>query len=133
MIMNDVERVRAACCIAGIDGEITPAERDLIDRLAEKAGVGSASVGAMIERACSDPGFCKEQFDVYNADPERTIEALWIVAAADGRVGNREGQVLRYFARKLALTDARYAEIIARLERRASGQAQDQPSDAGGE
>jgi len=121
MIMNDVERLRAACCIAGIDGEVTDAERAMIDRLAEKAGVGSASLEAMIERACKDKSFCKEQFDVYSSDAEHTIESLWMVAAADGRVGDRESQVLRYFAQKLEISDERYDEIVQRLESKQQG------------
>ena len=38
--MQEVEVLRAACCVAGIDGEVTENELVMINELAAKAGVG---------------------------------------------------------------------------------------------
>ena len=36
--MQEVEVLRAACCVAGIDGEVTENELVMINQLAAKAG-----------------------------------------------------------------------------------------------
>ena len=42
--MFKVELLRAACCVAGIDGEIDEAEFAVLKKLADDVGVGDASL-----------------------------------------------------------------------------------------
>ena len=99
--MRKVEILRAACCVAGIDGEADEKELAVLRELAEEVGVGQASLAAMIERAETDQAFFKEQFRVLKGDPKQTLELLLGIALADGRLGNRESQVLRLLALRL--------------------------------
>jgi tellurite resistance protein len=99
--MRKVEILRAACCVAGIDGETDEKELAVLRDLAEEVGVGQTSLGAMIERAENDQAFYQEQFRVLKADPKETLKLLLSVALADGRLGNRESQVLKLLALRL--------------------------------
>ena len=101
--MKKVEVLRAACCVAGIDGETSPEERRVLDMLAQRAGVGLASLTAMIERSESDQGFYKEQFRVLKADPNETMKLLIGVALADNKLRTIERQVLGRLAKQLGV------------------------------
>jgi tellurite resistance protein len=99
--MRKVEVLRAACCVAGIDGEAEDKELAVLRELAEEIGVGQTSLNAMVERAETDQAFYQEQFRVLKGNPKETLEFLLRVALADGRLGNRESQVLRLLALRL--------------------------------
>lgn len=101
--MRKVEVLRAACCVAGIDGDADEEEVAVLRNLAEEVGVGRTSLAAMIERAETDQAFYREQFRVLKADPKETLQLLLNVALSDGRLGNRESQVLRLLAIKLGV------------------------------
>ncbi len=115
--MKDLELLRAACCVAGLDGEVGEDERAAIEILQERAGVGAASLAAMLDIARTDSEFYEEQFELLLSDPEHAIKTLWKVAAIDGRVSTDEAVILRYFGHKLGLDDARVEEIIDETKR----------------
>lgn len=117
MPMKEVEVLRAACCVAGIDGDVCDNEHPLLQRLATAAGVGKASLNAMIDRAKSDSSFFQKQFDIFKTDPEETIKMLFRVAIADGVLARSERVVLQHFATKLGMTDDRYDELLAAAEK----------------
>lgn len=119
MPMRHVEVLRAACCVAGIDGEVCTAEHPLLKRLADHAGVGGASLQAMINRASEDPSFFQKQFDIFKTDPEETMKALFQVAIADGVLAQSERVVLQHFAEKLGLPQDRYDQLLAAAEKHA--------------
>ena len=114
--MKKVEVLRAACCVAGIDGEVTDEERKIIDMLAQDVGVGLASVEAMIERGRTDQGFYKEQFRVLKADPKDTMQLLFSLAISDGRLGKREKAVLWRLAKRLGVTEESFQTWVAQAE-----------------
>lgn len=99
--MQRVDVLRAACCVAGIDGQPNDAERAVIDKLAAEVGVGAASLNAMVERGATDPNFHEEQFRVLKADPQQTMAALLEVAMADGKISENESGVLKALSGKL--------------------------------
>jgi len=101
--MKKVEVLRAACCVAGIDGETTADERRVLEMLAGQAGVGEASLTAMIERSESDQGFYKEQFRVLKAEPKETMKLLIAVALADNKLRTIERQVLERLGKRLGV------------------------------
>ncbi len=121
MSMTQVEVLRAACCIAGLDGRVCDAEHPLIKRLAEGAGVGAASLNAMITRAERDRNFYEEQFDLLKGEPEETMKTLFRVAVADGDVTQEERIVLRHFAKALGLNEKRFDELLSAAERHVGG------------
>ena len=114
--MEQVEVLRAACCVAGADGNVSDQERDLILALAEGCGVGDASLQAMIERAQSDCSFCDEQFLILKSDPQDTMAILLELAMADGGIGDGEKDMLRSFAGRLNVPDDVFAALFDKIE-----------------
>lgn len=113
MSIDDVEILRAACCVAAVGGEISPREMLLLRELVESAGVGEASFYAMIDRATSDPGFFKEQLSRLTGDAETAIRKLARLAAVDGGVSPGELKMLRHFAAKIGMEPERAEQVLA--------------------
>ncbi|NIP84383.1 MAG: hypothetical protein GTO03_02025 [Planctomycetales bacterium] len=114
-VMHKVEILRAACCVAGIDGQTTDRERRLLTHLATQIGVGQASLTAMIERAERDSQFCDDQFVLLKTQPEKTMKILLKVALADRQLGEDECQVLQQFAQRLGMATDRFQAVLAQL------------------
>lgn len=112
--MSDLEVLRAACCVAGADGKVDEHERRVIERLAEKAGVGKASLKAMIDMAETDPEFHKNQLGILRTDPGRAVRRLYLTAAINGQVTQQEESLLEHFGRRLGLTDQQLKEEVDR-------------------
>lgn len=112
MVNADVELLRAACCIAGLDGEIHKREMAALDKLADRAGVGSASLHAMIDMAKTDPDFYKKQLGFVQKDPERSLQILARVAELDGEAALAERVILYHFAKTMGISDERAEEIV---------------------
>lgn len=127
MPMSNVEVLRAACCVAGADGHIAEREMAWLTKLAEKAGVGGVSLQAMINRACSDRDYAKDQFRFLHTDPKEAMRVLLSVAVADGSLAVREREVLAVIAGKLGLDEAGFEKCIkaaeSHLTKRSGGQA----------
>ena len=119
--MVKVEVLRAACCVAGADGESTEAERVLLNRLAKESGVGLASLEAMIARSCRDPNFCKEKFRVLRAEPQEAMAVLLDVAMADGVVDDGEAATLKVFAEKLEVPAPVFDALLIKAKELAGG------------
>lgn len=110
--MRDVEVLRAACCIAGADGEMESGEVQYLEQLAQKVGVGKASLDAMMELAVEDGSFRQQQFRVLKADPVESMQLLFSVALADGEVTTDEGELLRLFAARLEIAREDLQKIV---------------------
>lgn len=110
--MVKVEVLRAACCVAGANGETSGKENLVLKRLAKETGVGQASLEAMISRACSDQNFCNEQFRVLKADPREAMAILLEVAMSDGVIDNNEAAILKVLAGKLEVPDQVFDNLM---------------------
>ncbi len=106
--MRRVEILRAACCVAGADLTIAEAEKPLLDRLAQEAGVGFASLEAMMERATQNEDFYREQFRVLSADPKMTMTLLYKVAISDRQLDLQEIKILKFLATQLEVSDDQF-------------------------
>lgn len=115
--MEKVDVLRAACCVAGIDGAIGDPERQVIKRLADEVGVGRASLEAMMDRGQRDAEFYREQFRVLKVDPQESMAVLLEVALADGALNQREVGVLEALSQKLAMPPSVFAALVARVNR----------------
>jgi len=111
-VMDDVAILRAACCVAGLDQRIDQREQRMLERLADKAGVGRTSLEAMIERAVEDQSFYKEQFQLITTDPDTTIKTLLCVAIADRELTIDERVILQHFADVLGMSEKRYEQLV---------------------
>ncbi len=134
--MRKVEVLRAACCVAGVDGDTSDAEKRILMVLAEEVGVGEASLTAMIERANSDQAFYKEMFRVLKGDPGETMRLLFSIAVADNRFRSSEREVLRRLGRRLGIEQEAFdkwlkesIEYVQQRQAATKGAAPDGPSD----
>lgn len=114
--MEKVDLLRAACCVAGVDGKLEEPEQAVVNRLAADVGVGQASLQAMIERGVRDPDFHKEQFRVLKADPQQSMAVLLEVALADGKISDGETDVLRALSQKLSVPGEVFEELIMNVK-----------------
>lgn len=115
-MLNKVEVLRAACCIAGLDGKIGDQEMAILQKLATEAGVGTASFKAMRDRAASDPNYYEQQFRFLRGDPDESMKIMLNVAVSDGELHPNERVVLQSFATKLGLSEERYHKLLAAAE-----------------
>lgn len=110
--MGEVEVLRAACCIAGADGEIDAGEAKYLQNLAIKAGVGKASLDAMMDLGSTDDAFRRKQFEVLKSDPVETMKLLFSIALSDGEVTSEERELLSLFAKRLEIPRDELNKII---------------------
>jgi len=113
MPISKVEVLRAACCVAGIDQVISERELRILKRIAENAGVGAASLDAMIDRALEMPDFYKQQFKSIAADPDETMKSLLQVAMLDHVITGDERIMLAHFATALGMPPERFNKLLA--------------------
>ena len=113
--MQKVDVLRAACCVAGIDGNIEGVEKDLLDKVAREVGVGRASLEAMMQRASTDPDFHEEQFRILKSEPQECIATVLEVAMADGSVSEPESEILRSLSGKLNVPDDVFDELLQKV------------------
>lgn len=123
--MRQVELLRAACCVAGADGETSDREMRALQQLADQAGVGDASLAAMIECAETDDEFYKAQFRVVSSDPEKALKLLFKVAIIDGKLRKTEAVMLKRLALRLNVDPDQFddwlQQSIAAAKRKSSG------------
>ena len=115
-MLDKVEVLRAACCVAGLDGTISDNEMPILQGLATEAGVGAASFKAMRDRATTDPKYYEQQFRFLRGDPDETIKTLLRVAVADGELHPNERVVMQVFATKLGISEDRYHQLLTAAE-----------------
>ena len=106
-----LEILRAAVCVVGVDGQVGPEEKVLIEKLAGAIGVGLASREAMIDRAKSDQDFWQEMFGVLKTSPVDTMLILFQAALADGEVSESESSVLQRFAERLGISEEEFVGL----------------------
>ena len=120
MSMDQVQILRAACCVAGIDEHVNDRERELLERIAEHVGVGRASLRAMIDRAQSESDYYEEQLHLVRGDPDQAMKVLLSLAVTDKDVSADERIILRHFAGVLGMEGARFDQLLAAAERHAA-------------
>jgi DnaJ-domain-containing protein 1 len=118
MPMSKVETLRAACCLAMIDQELSEGELRILRQLAEAAGVGQASFNAMIDRARRDNTFFEEMFRVMKREPIETMAVLFDVAVADKELTMEERVILHAYAERLGIDEALFEQMLAEAEQR---------------
>jgi uncharacterized membrane protein YebE (DUF533 family) len=114
---DHAEILRAAICVAGIDGVVDDTERHWIEKLAAKIGVGDRSLEKLIQQAETDPDFYKVQLNTLQADPVLVVKALFGIAAADGVLMEQERVIIQHFAAKLGMTQSDFEKALATIEK----------------
>lgn len=116
MTMSQVDVLRAACCIAGIDEHIDDHEQRMLRKLAEHVGVGAASLDAMMHRARTEPSYYQDQFSLMCEDVDRAMKVLFSVAVANAELGDAERIMLQHFAATLGMSDERFDQLVSSAE-----------------
>ncbi len=111
-----IDILQAACCVAAIDQQLDEPERDALIHLAEQAGIGHDSLAGILVRALEDEDFLAEQLRLLHDDPVGVIATLLGIAAADGQITIDERVLIRFFAGKLALSNAQFRDAIERAD-----------------
>lgn len=117
--MNPAQKVallRAAVCVAGIDGDASEAEMNVIDKMVKETGVGKASLQAMVDRSIKDDTFYQEQFRVLKSDPTESMTYLIQVATADGKLTDSEVYVLEKLSQRLDVPGDEFKKLIAHVK-----------------
>ncbi len=115
--MNDLEVLKAACCIAGLDEDVGFKERKVLQSLAERAGVDQAAFDAMMEMAVEDDDYFEGQLNLLQSNVDDAIKSLFRVAVTDGKLGSNERVILQHFSENLGMTDERFEQILTLAKR----------------
>jgi hypothetical protein len=89
--MNDVDVLKAVCCLAGSDSEVTVEELQLLDGLARRAGIEQRQLRVFIEKATEDETFRQQQIDLARGDAAGTLRTLIRMVREDDRL--QEGRL----------------------------------------
>ncbi len=119
---GDHELLCAACCVAGVDGEVHKNERRLLQILATKVGVSSEALDVMIEQARTDPTYYKHQLEVLKTDPVKAMNILTTTAIADHVLLTEERIILRHLGEKMGLQNAYIDRVLDAAEKAAEQQ-----------
>lgn len=114
MPIEELEILKAACCVAGVDGGISDREMVLLRTLASSAAVGEASFGAMVDRATTEPESYREEFDLPLGDADEAMKTLVDIAAAQGDPSERQQDMLRYFAERVGVGRDRLEALVTK-------------------
>ena len=112
-LMKHVELLRAACCVAGADGQTVPSEREILTRIAADADLRNELLEYFIGRSETDRTFSDVQFRRGVSDSVATLEFLFAVAKADNRLTVGELNVLFRIAERLRLSEDQFARLRA--------------------
>jgi hypothetical protein len=108
------ELFKAVLAVAGIDGKVTRAEQGLLGGLAERVGVGAASLNAMMAAAAREPDLKSKLFSRSMREPVRAMELLVAAARIDGEISEEERQLLLHVAETLKLPPEAFAGAFER-------------------
>ncbi len=109
---ENLELLKASLAMAVVDGKITGHERALIKALATKAGVGEASLNAMIDLAQNQPAQHDELFASAIKEPEKAMQLLVASATLDGHISEEERNMLVDVSIALGIPAAKFSEIF---------------------
>jgi tellurite resistance protein len=112
----DVEILRAASCIAGVDKNINPDELKVLMKLADRAGIGQASFNVIIEMARTDPRFYQDQFRLMRACPDEAIRVMIKTAVVDGDLAADERIIISKLGDQLGLSHETIDKLLSQGE-----------------
>jgi tellurite resistance protein len=113
--------LRAVVVMALADGEISPGEKGLLKGLADRVGIGQASLDAVIDRARNEPSMRDDLFHRGVENAETALELLVGAARLDGEITDEERELLVHLMARLNVPTERFSEIYRRGIERADG------------
>ncbi|MCH7872199.1 MAG: TerB family tellurite resistance protein [Planctomycetes bacterium] len=102
--MERVELLRAAIAVALADGELSRSEKGVIEGLAQRVGVGTVSLKAMLDTAQADDSIADNILIGSKKQARVALELLVAQARIDGEISDEERSVLVRIAMSLGFT-----------------------------
>lgn len=103
--MDDVELLRAALALAAADGKISRSELGVVEGLAHRAGIGKASLDAMIAQAGKNSDIVDHLLLRDPAKARKAFELLVAQARIDGEISSEERKLLVRLGSTLKISD----------------------------
>ena len=117
-MMEQLELLKAAIAIAVADGKIKRSEMGVVEGLALKAGVGKATIDAMMEAASRDETFADEVMIMDRDKAKVAVRLLVAQAKIDGEISSEEREVIIRIADSLNISgDEFHAAYEAGIKR----------------
>jgi tellurite resistance protein len=88
------ELLRAAIALSLVDGRISSGEKGFFVRLAERIGVSTQALNALVELAESNPAEREKLFEQSHRNPKLALELLVALARLDGEITHDEREWL---------------------------------------
>jgi hypothetical protein len=116
--MADEEMLRAVCCLAGADGDLTVEELTLLGRLARHVGLERAQLNAMIDSAMKEPDFREQQAELVRHDVDRALTELIRLIDEDDALQEGHGMMLMWrVATKMDVNADHFEQLLASATR----------------
>ena len=112
--MNQLEKMdllKAALAVAMADGILTRSEKGVVEGLAKRVGVGSASLEAMMETAARDDSIADDILIKDKATAHTAFELLVAQARIDGEISLSERELLVRIAKSLKISDVDFPVV----------------------
>ena len=112
--MSETDTVKAACCLAGTDSEVTVEELKLLRDLGGSVGLEQDEINSLIDKARRDTAFRAEQTDLLMSDVDESMKEL-IRLAQESRAHD-DGYVAMLMwrvAMQLDVSAERFEELLA--------------------
>lgn len=103
--MENAELLRAAIAMAVADGKISRSEMGVVEGLAQRAGVGPATIEAMFDAAANDEGFADNLLLQPKDRAIKAVELLVGLARIDGEISPEERDLLVRIATSVDVID----------------------------
>ncbi|MHC5023017.1 MAG: hypothetical protein ACYTGG_03775 [Planctomycetota bacterium] len=113
--MNDADVLKAVCCLAGADSEVSIEELQVLDGLAGRAGIEQKRFRALIENTCRDEDFRQKQIDVAKNDAAAALRQVIGMAREDDRLGEGNFTMLlwRIATNQLDVSPDQFEKLLA--------------------
>ncbi len=111
--MTDSENLKAVCCLAGVDRDVTVEDLQLLDRLVKGIGLEPKPFHGLIEKTRANEEFREEQIDLAKANVDDTLKELIRVVRQDASLN--EGRIVMLLwrvATKVEMTPEHFQELI---------------------
>ncbi len=108
--MENVELLRAAIAMAVADGKILRSEMGVVEGLAQRAGVGAATIEAMFEAAANDETFADNLLLQPKDRAIKAVELLVGLARIDGKISDEERELIVRIAASIDVVDNEFRQ-----------------------
>ena len=112
--MTDDDVLKAACCLAGTDSEVTVEELVLLKRLVGSAGL---NFDALIAKASRDDDFRQNRIETVTGAPDDAMERLIRLVREGGSIEQGHMTILLWrVGTKIGLSPERFEQLLGAAE-----------------